>query len=71
MGKLAVRARAGILHEHKLVRMEDDPDNDGGGRQGEGKGDMTTKINPQLGTCMHAWQPTPHKLEVLGTLGSG
>ena len=46
MGKLAVRSRAGILHEHKLVRMEDDPDNDGGGRQGEGKGDMTTKINP-------------------------
>ena len=67
MGKLAVRARAGIQHEHELVRMEDDPENDGG-RQGEG--DRTKKINPST-WHLYAWQPTPHKLEVLGALGSG
>ena len=58
MGKLAVRARAGIQHEHKLVRMEHDPENDGGGRQGEG--DRATKINPptwHLYACM-ATDPT-------------
>ena len=67
MGKLAARDRAGIQHEHELVRMEDEPENDGS-RQGEG--DRTTKINPPT-WHLYAWQPTSHKLEALEPGGAG